>query len=440
MNQNLLLFTLLVVMQCLTAQTYYSHPTKESKVLSVNEENPQEKLLFEKWLAEKTDERLASEKNAKVNNLKTLPVIFHLVYYAGDTIGQGANISHSYIQSQIDVLNQAFRHQNADTANIPSVFKPFAADMEVEFCLATFDSMGNTLAEQGVDRINASTKGWINASLYTQTYITNTIKKNSIWNPNHYLNIWVLASLPNLQLAYSTFPTGSGLPGLNFGSVLTYDDGIVIYANMVGANNPNSGNYNEGGILVESMGIFLGLRHIHGDSPCGNDYCSDTPTQNDFNYVCPSFPHITCNNGPNGDMFNNFMDFTDDVCENMFTLDQKTRVQTVLSLSPRRASLVNSPACTGISPITFMQNKGNKSKVSPNPFTDVLNVNIDLEKNTPLYLELVDILGKSIKQSAFLGSIGENHFSIPTKDIATGIYFLKIHYENQIVEAQKVIK
>ena len=33
----------------------------------------------------------------------------------------------------------------------------------------------------------------------------------------------------------------------------------------------------------------------------------------------PTFPHITCNNGPSGDMFMNYMDYVDDDAMFMFT-------------------------------------------------------------------------------------------------------------------------
>ena len=42
------------------------------------------------------------------------------------------------------------------------------------------------------------------------------------------------------------------------------------------------------------------------------------------------FPHVTCNNGPNGDMFVNYMDYTDDAAMFMFTSQQVLRMRTAL--------------------------------------------------------------------------------------------------------------
>ena len=45
----------------------------------------------------------------------------------------------------------------------------------------------------------------------------------------------------------------------------------------------------------------------------------------------PSFPHITCSNGPSGDMFMNYMDYVDDRVMVMFTHGQVARMQAALA-------------------------------------------------------------------------------------------------------------
>ena len=49
---------------------------------------------------------------------------------------------------------------------------------------------------------------------------------------------------------------------------------------------------------------------------------ADTPNCAGPNFGMPAFPVITCNNGPNGDMFMNYMDYTDDAGMFMFTAQQ----------------------------------------------------------------------------------------------------------------------
>ncbi|MFN3755682.1 MAG: zinc-dependent metalloprotease, partial [Flavobacterium sp.] len=56
----------------------------------------------------------------------------------------------------------------------------------------------------------------------------------------------------------------------------------------------------------------------------------------------------TCEPNFSCDAFNmieNYMDYTPDTCQNIFTQDQKTRMITVMNFASRRASLLNSDAC-----------------------------------------------------------------------------------------------
>ena len=71
----------------------------------------------------------------------------------------------------------------------------------------------------------------------------------------------------------------------------------------------------------------------------------DTPNQDLDNSGCPSFPHVSCNNGPAGDMFMNYMDYVDDACMVMFSKGQKSRMAATLSASGPRASLRSSTGC-----------------------------------------------------------------------------------------------
>ena len=52
-------------------------------------------------------------------------------------------------------------------------------------------------------------------------------------------------------------------------------------------------------------------------------------------YGKPDFPHVSCNNGPNGDMFMNYMDYVDDAAMFMFTAAQVARMNATLA-GPRK--------------------------------------------------------------------------------------------------------
>jgi hypothetical protein len=54
---------------------------------------------------------------------------------------------------------------------------------------------------------------------------------------------------------------------------------------------------------------------------------------------------VTCSNGANGDMFMNYMDYTDDGCMNIFTSGQSTRMNALFVSGGSRASLATSLGC-----------------------------------------------------------------------------------------------
>jgi hypothetical protein len=97
--------------------------------------------------------------------------------------------------------------------------------------------------------------------------------------------------------------------------------------------------------ISHEVGHWLDLRHVWGDNNgdvtqnCSDsDGISDTPNQLGPSNKCfQDFPFVTCNNGPNGNMFCNFMDYGD--CRTMFTNGQKTRIENILNTHPDRKDL-----------------------------------------------------------------------------------------------------
>ena len=95
--------------------------------------------------------------------------------------------------------------------------------------------------------------------------------------------------------------------------------------------------FNKGRTATHEVGHYLNLRHIWGDTPdcSGSDMVADTPNCAGPNSGTPTWPVITCNNGPNGDMFMNYMDYTDDAAMFMFTTQQVLRMRTALEVTRR---------------------------------------------------------------------------------------------------------
>ena len=265
---------------------------------------------------------ITNNSNNESQSIITIPVVVHVVYY-----NNSENISDQQIFSQIDILNKDFRRNNLDTVNTPIAFQSVAADSEIEFCLATRDPFGNT------------TNGITRTSTSQSSFSTNNDVKYSssggidAWNTSKYLNIWV-CDLSGGLLGYAQFPGGTAS-----------SDGVVCDYQYFGDIGTASSPYDQGRTTTHEVGHWLNLRHIWGDSNCGNDFCSDTPEHSGSNYGCPSYPSLSnCSgNGNFGDMFMNYMDYTNDACMNLFTNDQKNRM--LATLNTARVGLTTSDGC-----------------------------------------------------------------------------------------------
>lgn len=333
------------VVRCYTMEADAQLRTMNPKLGSLDD--------FERWLAPFVEQYKAEQAAAtnRVNAVTTIPIIFHVIHN-GQSVGTGDNLSATYINAQITQLNNDFRRISGTSGhNTNSV----GADTEVEFCAATVNPSNVTLTEPGINRINRSSMGWsappygtCSGNNFNDAYIEGTIKPQSQWDPNKYLNIWVMDMTCGI-LGYAQFPSNSGLSGLSSNGGSANTDGVVILPSSVGSTttpNPSGGAYNKGRTLTHEIGHWIGLRHIWGDGGCSvDDYCGDTPASDAANFGCPT-SHVSCSST---DMVQNYMDYTDDNCMNIFTQDQKARMQAVLANSPRRNTLGASTGCGGSS-------------------------------------------------------------------------------------------
>lgn len=262
----------------------------------------------------------------KRTGIITIPVVVHVVY---NTAAQ--NISDAQIQSQIAVLNKDFRKLNPDVANTPAAFSGLAADAQIEFCLAKRDPAGN--ATTGITRTQTTKTSFSDVGDYIKY---NSQGGKDAWDRNQYLNLWV-GNLSDGLLGYAQFPGGPAAT-----------DGVVCTYTGFGTTGTAAAPFNLGRTATHEVGHWLNLYHIWGDDngACtGSDQCADTPNQADSNGGCPTFPKITCSNTPNGDMWMNYMDYTDDRCMYMFTAGQKARMDAVIDAGGFRASLATSQGC-----------------------------------------------------------------------------------------------
>ncbi len=268
-----------------------------------------------------TQQRIQQYQTNRIDgSVITIPVVVHVIYNNANE-----NISDAQIQSQLDVLNEDFRRTNSDANNTWSQ----AADTEIEFCLATVDPNGN--ATSGITRKSSNKTSW---------GTNDAMKKSSQggvdpWDTSQYLNMWV-CNIGSGLLGYAQFPGGSAAT-----------DGVVMGPNYFGSSDKGSGFYlsapfDKGRTTTHEVGHYLNLRHIWGDGACGtDDFVSDTPESDAANYGC-STGHSSCGTT---DMVQNYMDYSDDSCMNLFTQGQKNRMRSILEPGGFRYNLALSDKC-----------------------------------------------------------------------------------------------
>jgi hypothetical protein len=241
-----------------------------------------------------------------VNGKIVIPVVVNVLYRTA-----AENISNARIQSQIDVLNKDFTATNSDYNTIPALFTSVAANVDITFELVT------------INRKITKKRSW-----GTTNEVKNTSSGGiSPTSPTTTLNFWV-CTIGGGILGYAQFPGGP-----------SSTDGVVCDSKYVGITSNTGGAYpyNLGRTATHEVGHWMNLRHIWGDTTCGSDLVSDTPTHNTANYGVPTYPHYSTCVGTPIEMTMNYMDYTDDRGMYMFTNGQKSRISAIFVSGGARA-------------------------------------------------------------------------------------------------------
>jgi hypothetical protein len=289
--------------------------------------NPEYRELFDK-VNRYTDTYLSENGSRETSGLVyTIPVVVHVIWNSAPE-----SLVMSQIQSQIDAMNKDFRRLNSDTTNTPAMFLPVAADAEIEFCMAVQDPGGNPTS--GVTYTQTSVTAF--------THLNNNMKftgsgGKDAWPTTDYLNLWVCdISADDNILGFAQLP-GSGAAST---------DGVVIDYRYFGTSGTATFPFNKGRTGTHEVGHWLNLRHIWGDGGCTvDDGVSDTPVSDAPNFGCPT-GHISCGTT---DMVQNYMDYSDDACMNLFSSGQASRMRSVLNAGGYRNSLLSSNGCNSSS-------------------------------------------------------------------------------------------
>ena len=435
------LSTLLIVFSSSAQMLLQSTPVVKCYTVEHMEElrkakpNAETDQQFEQWL-----NGLVQQAMQRTNAAYNLPVVFHIVHN-GEAEGTGLNVATALIQSQLHQINKDFQNKAGS---------PYAvtATTDVRFSMAQKDPVGADLPTPGIDRIDRIVRGYNDPGTagWSSSYINSTIKPNTIWDPLRYINIWIMPISGNI-LGYATFPTSSGLPGLFAGEDNT-NAGVVITSSSVGSVvTPGSGTctnvYNLGRTLTHELGHFLGLRHIWGDTNCGDDFVGDTPIHQTSNYGEPTHPKPnTC--GTIDEMFENYMDYADDKIAHTFTAGQVSRIQAVMLNSPRRKELATSNV--GLVSITSNKVSFTACGTTPSILEKGNNGSFPWTKDVPVILNVENVATGAATVTVNVGGTAINgtdyQLMTPTLTFASGDAFKTIIIrinDDAIPEATKTI-
>lgn len=370
----------------------------------------------------------ATPNSISKDSLLRLPVVVHVLYE-----NDMENISEESIKSQIDVLNEDYKRLNADKVETRAQFDTLAGRSNFEFYLATTDPDGNLTS--GITRTSTNV-----SSFMSQNFQMDLMKSPSSggvfgWPNDKYINIWVCDIAINGQvqlLGYAT-PPNSLSEWEEDMSTSAENDGIVIHYELFGRNSVVNFGYDVaflGRVTTHEVGHYLGLRHIWGDGLCeDDDGIHDTPFANSSSQNICNHNKNTCLDFPYdyNDMIENYMDYSNPSCQNIFTKGQMDLMHGVLSNQraelPRRTVNVNT-------------NKLLLLDVYPNPSNDILHIKLGVIKSQHK-LQLIDVSGKVIWEIQ-LNQKDNRSIKLSTHNFARGIYFLKLQSDSYMNRIKKV--
>ena len=281
---------------------------------------------------ENKDRTVLTNGPTRSNNTLTVPVIVHVFHDDGPE-----NISRAQILDALEVMNADIQRNNADASDTRPEFQSVATGANIEFKLATIGPGGEC------------TDGIIRYRTPLTKSARNDIKNLTVSDNIHYLNIYVVASIWNFTggngtiLGYAYYPN----PGQSF-----LNDGIVMRHDVmgrIGTATTGFGPTNQGRTLTHEAGHYLGLPHTFDGNSCSgfNDGFSDTPAISSSNSGCNWGD--SCPGQPGNDQGENYMDYSNGICQNMFSAQQVAAMEGAL-LGTRNALVTSTNlANTGVS-------------------------------------------------------------------------------------------
>ena len=373
-----------------------------------------------------------SGRAAADDQIYRIPVVVHVVHNnATSDIGgpTNGNISDEQIQSQIQVLNEDYRRQAGTNGfNTSSI----GADARIEFFLATKDPKGNPT--NGITRNYYAQKPDFGVDDGSGDDIL--LSQIAYWPSDRYLNIWVTKL--KTYLGYTQFPTTADTLSALPTDSNEFTDGSIIdyryFGRQIGTVRDQT--YALGRTATHEIGHWLGLIHTWGDGDgCAPDYVADTPPTKAPNQTrqCRQTYSNCDGKGQTRDLVENYLDYSPDICMNLFTQGQVARMRTVLAISPRRARLIRASQ----SPLT--ESETLSVLVYPNPSTTESAVEVRLKGFQTFTVDLFDQAGHQLSSHTYADS-PSSIVSVPVTGLARGMYVVRVMTGREMVSRRLLVQ
>lgn len=294
--------------------------------------------------------QIVNSRQDRINSIITVPVVVHI------GIPNPNLVTDATVLNQLDTLNWTYGNASlTDSLRTYTPFRTAYGRSEIRFCLA--QRTPTNLSTNGIERVVNNTV--FSTAVHPSTQIP-------AWDPTKYLNIWVV-QLSGGVLGYSFNPGvfTAGDPRNGFvNDYRAFGSGPSVAAGGYLFNG-----YNGGKTAVHEIGHFFNLDHPWGPNNNGNpsctltDNCADTPPTDGPTFGCPAAAPVlnTCSPSAPGVMWQNHMDYADDVCMTLFTQDQATRMNSAIVTFPDRIGLTTSNGCI---PLAITPNNASISAVN----------------------------------------------------------------------------
>jgi hypothetical protein len=265
------------------AQGAMAAPSRETKPISrgfgcgAPEPDAEHIRISQKFAAEEAQFRAAG--NFSIQATVNVDAYFHVVYASSRD-----DVSDSVLQSQLNVLNQAYA---------PHGFQ--------------FTLRGTT---------HTSNAAWADDTNGYEMTMKRALRKGGY----SALNVYFLPEMGS-NLGYCYFPQAGGGSA---GSSTQIRDGCTVLSSSVPGGS--TANYNLGQTTTHEVGHWFGLYHtFQGGCYGAGDSVSDTPAQASASSGCP-IGRDSCPSQAGVDPIHNYMDYTYDSCYEEFTAGQQARM------------------------------------------------------------------------------------------------------------------